>query len=264
MQTIKGEAGSPATTNMTDDSAMPKSPHGEKDLAQDDSCPFLDLPCEVRMIVYKWAILQPQTPGTSYEESKQLKAIRGFGFGPYTEAPITQVSKFVRDEALPVFYRLRRFPLVSRPSLTVPGSRRVAPAPLRSNVASARSLVPPGPQADVHLHRWIKAVDEPKIRMMRSFAMELCIPHHRDEDETVRCILCIDMSPSPNKCKMWLGTSWGDNRFMPLDWYWNKVMRRESAGVGPVIERLEEVVRGVSGFLTREDVVKLADAALYG
>ena len=206
------------------------------------SFPFLDLPSEIRIHVYEWAVLMPQRNkiGPSYEESKQLKDIPGYGHGPYAEPAITRVTKSIRAESIPVFYRLRRFPLLTSPVHTT-----------RTRRIQGRIPKP---------HPWINNVDTTSIRLMKSFALELLIPHHRDSDETVRCILSVDFKSS--SYDIWLGTSWGDNRFMPLDRYWNRVMTREDAGVGPVIARLSAVLSSMDGLVTHDGVCRLTQAAL--
>lgn len=215
----------------------------EKQPTMDVIFPLLDLPFEIRVLIYEWAVLQPQTKksGPSYEESKKLKDIRGYGHGPYAECALTRVSKTVRAESLPIFYKLRRFPL------TEGGGVLTAPTPF----PRIRLATP---------HVWMDKVDPAKIKLMKSFAVELFIPHHRDSEETVRCILSIDLKGT--SYDFWLGTSWGDNRFMPLDRYWNGVMTRESAGVLPLMNRLKTSLDGMGGTSTQEKALRLAELAI--
>lgn len=216
---------------------------------------FLDLPLEIRHLIYEVAILQRQTlrPHPSYEESKKLSHLPGYGHGPLAESAITRVSRLLRAEALPVFYRLRRFPLLAAPLATC---GLVAKVKRRGLSNSTAGVAEPGAHAFVdRLH------DAGKLALMRSFCVELLIPHHRDVELTVGCVLMIDISPS-GAHEVWIGSSWGDNRFLPLEGYWMRVMTREAAGVQAVLDRVRVVLHGVKSDLTRRDVLRLARAAV--
>ncbi|KAF1353936.1 hypothetical protein BDV97DRAFT_127495 [Delphinella strobiligena] len=91
--------------------------------------PFMDLPPELRTRVYRFLFLQVHafrqdadstylyvypTYGECYHRidySGECGAY-GTGDGPLMEHPITNVSRQLRQESLPFFYQIRRFPLM--------------------------------------------------------------------------------------------------------------------------------------------------------
>ena len=77
------------------------------------SLPLLDLPVEIRNLIYVFSFLQ-RRKFISWHKLGNY----GTGEGGLGEPPITLTSKQVRDEARPVFYAVRRFPMEKFPSQT--------------------------------------------------------------------------------------------------------------------------------------------------
>lgn len=93
--------------------------------------PFMELPTELRLKVYYFAFLQKYALRKDKEStllyghlelrdtfSKEVcyfysnPSAYGNGSGPLIEHPLTRVSRFVRQESLPLFYETRRFPIL--------------------------------------------------------------------------------------------------------------------------------------------------------
>ena len=85
-------------------------------LRQDDEArPFriLDLPPELRSRIYKFAFTQRPKPIQTTSRPVKLRgsAYLPVGAGSFGEPALTRTNRLIRAESLPVFYRLRLFPL---------------------------------------------------------------------------------------------------------------------------------------------------------
>lgn len=169
--------------------------------------------------------------------------IFGFGHGPVAESAITRVNKMVRKESMPVFYKLRRFPLLN--------------APLPVALKATHLFKNEKPLAPSYV---VKKIPTAKIPMLGSFAIELVMPGHRDDKTTTRCNLSIDLLATGHE--MWLSTSWGDGRYALLDKYWKRVMTRKGSGVVPLMDKLRLQLDSMKEMTTRQDLIDLAVTAM--
>ncbi|KAF1353938.1 hypothetical protein BDV97DRAFT_127509 [Delphinella strobiligena] len=204
--------------------------------------PFFSLPPELRIQIYEWAILQKQTHGPirTANKSSTLEHLPGYGHGPLAESAITRVSRLTRMESLPIFYKLRRFPLLS--------------LPLQTKNPSYRDHEEP------KLNSWMKKIDPAKFTMMKSFVVELHVPHHHNKDNNAQFFMSIDIKGRGHD--IWFGKAWDDGGYRHLEKYWTSVVTRKGSGVREIVTRLQAVLAKLGYVLTREDILRLAQEAM--
>jgi len=141
-------------------------------LEKADQFPIMKLPAELRNMIYKMHL---------QEETIQLPDRRermrtDFGKGPLFQDPLLLACRQIRKEALPTFYRTRRFPLVPPRVPTQQQILIVAP-----NIRRART--------------WYDQIRDEDIAQIRSFIAAVRTPVDLECHSDATCYWLIDFSP---------------------------------------------------------------------